>query len=59
MELLIRRDNPKSLVTLLSRELWRFSINDDPIPPLPYLEDINQEVATEAECSTCEPHEDQ
>ena len=55
MELLIRKDNPKSLVTLLSKELWRFSINDDPIPPLPYLEDVDQEAATGADALLVSP----
>lgn len=32
MELKLRKQNPKNLVALLSKELWCFSINDDPLP---------------------------
>lgn len=32
MELKLRKENPKHLVALLSKELWCFSINDDPLP---------------------------
>lgn len=35
MELLIRKQNPRNLVALLSRELWLFSINDEEVPLLP------------------------
>lgn len=38
MELEIRKQDPQNLVALLSKELWRFSMNDEPIPPLPQLE---------------------
>ena len=38
MELKLRKQDPKCLVALLSKELWRFSMNDDPIPPLPSLD---------------------
>lgn len=33
-ELFLRRKNPKVLAALFSRELWCFSINDDPLPEL-------------------------
>ena len=43
MELKLRKDNPKNLVALLSRELWCFSINDNPLPKLPTkLDEPNQ-----------------
>lgn len=35
MELLLRKQDPKNLVAVLSKELWCFSVNDDPIPELP------------------------
>lgn len=41
MELLLRKNNPKHLVALLSRELWCFSVNDDPLPELPNYIDKN------------------
>lgn len=34
-ELLLRKQNPKVLVALFSREIWCFSINDAPLPTLP------------------------
>lgn len=34
MELNIRKQNPQCLIALLSKELWCFSINDDPLPSL-------------------------
>lgn len=33
-ELFLRRNNPKVLAALFSRELWCFSINEDPLPEL-------------------------
>lgn len=38
IEFLLRKQNPKNLVALLSRDLWCFSINDDPIPTPPMVE---------------------
>lgn len=38
MELNIRKQNPQCLIALLSKELWCFSINDDPLPTLPKME---------------------
>ncbi|KAH3900364.1 Ssn2p SCDLUD_003338 [Saccharomycodes ludwigii] len=38
-ELSIRKKNSKSLVALFSKELWCFSINDDPVPK-PYASDM-------------------
>ncbi|EHN02918.1 Ssn2p, partial [Saccharomyces cerevisiae x Saccharomyces kudriavzevii VIN7] len=38
MEFMLRKQDPKNLVALLSRDLWCFSINDDPIPPPPTIE---------------------
>lgn len=35
MELLLRKQNPKNLVALLSRELWCFSLNDAQLPTPP------------------------
>lgn len=35
MELTLRQQNTKTLVALLSKELWCFSINDDPLPIVP------------------------
>ena len=51
MELDIRKQDPKNLVALLSKELWRFSINDDAIPPLPQLdnETISQNINSNQE----------
>lgn len=37
MELLLRKQNPRNLVALLSRELWCFSINDQEVPTPPKL----------------------
>lgn len=39
MELLLRKQNPRNLVALLSRELWCFSINDQKVPTPPKLSD--------------------
>ncbi|AQZ12535.1 SSN2 (YDR443C) [Zygosaccharomyces parabailii] len=45
MELLLRKQNPRNLVALLSRELWCFSINDQEVPTPPRLSgDDNNEV---------------
>lgn len=35
-ELYLRRKNPRVLAALFSRELWCFSINDDPLPELDF-----------------------
>ncbi|GAV54068.1 hypothetical protein ZYGR_0AK05700 [Zygosaccharomyces rouxii] len=37
MELLLRKQNPRNLVALLSRELWCFSINEQEVPTPPKL----------------------
>ncbi|EJS42152.1 ssn2p [Saccharomyces arboricola H-6] len=37
-EFMLRKQDPKNLVALLSRDLWCFSINDDPIPTPPTTE---------------------
>lgn len=37
MELLLRKQNPRNLVALLSRELWCFSINDQDVPTPPRI----------------------
>lgn len=45
MEFFLRKENPKILLALLSRELWCFSINNDPLPKLPSKFDIfNQSI---------------
>ncbi|SCV01390.1 LAMI_0G11188g1_1 [Lachancea mirantina] len=31
-ELILRKENPKALVALFSRDLWCFSLNDEPLP---------------------------
>lgn len=46
MELYLRRQNPRNLVALLSRELWCFSINDDPVPTPPKLSAAGNDVTT-------------
>ncbi|AJU63102.1 Ssn2p [Saccharomyces cerevisiae YJM1527] len=38
MEFMLRKQDPKTLVALLSRDLWCFSINDDPVPTPPAIE---------------------
>lgn len=35
VELLLRKTDPKCFVASLSRELWCFSLNDDPVPTVP------------------------
>lgn len=46
MELLIRKQNPRNLVALLSRELWLFSINEREIPSLPKATGSTNNTAT-------------
>lgn len=46
MELYLRKQNPRNLVALLSRELWCFSINDDPLPAPPKLNSAGEDVIT-------------
>lgn len=46
MELYLRKQNPRNLVALLSRELWCFSINDDPVPTPPKLSASGDDVTT-------------
>ena len=46
MELFLRKQNPKTLVALLSKELWCFSINDDPLPKLPSKIDLYNQIIT-------------
>lgn len=46
MELYLRKQNPRNLVALLSRELWCFSINDDPVPTPPKLSAAGNDVTT-------------
>ncbi|KAG0671605.1 mediator of RNA polymerase II transcription subunit 13 [Maudiozyma exigua] len=60
MELNIRKQDPKNLVALLSKELWRFSINDDVIPPLPHLdnEPVPQNATTNSENGTLSDNND-
>ncbi|CDO92076.1 unnamed protein product [Kluyveromyces dobzhanskii CBS 2104] len=43
-ELFLRRKNPKVFAALFSRELWCFSINDDPLPELNFEQNSEQEV---------------
>ncbi|SMN20954.1 similar to Saccharomyces cerevisiae YDR443C SSN2 Subunit of the RNA polymerase II mediator complex [Maudiozyma saulgeensis] len=56
MELQLRKQDPKTLVALLSKELWRFSINDDTIPPLP-LGDNNENSITTVDSNISENDE--
>lgn len=46
MELYLRKQNPRNLVALLSRELWCFSINDDPVPTPPKLSAAGNDITT-------------
>lgn len=46
MELYLRKQSSRNLVALLSRELWCFSINDDPVPTPPKLSATGDDVTT-------------
>lgn len=46
MELFLRKEDPKILVALLSKELWCFSINNDPLPKLPSNNNIFNQIIT-------------